>query len=137
MTPMQNQKKPSMDMTPIQNQKRLKESMKMLRNRKGITDDGNVPPVPFTFILMDTIPIGFLTPTPIHPSFITRTIHSTDIDTIMDTAHRIIATIEAIIRTGTSIVGIIAEVGIHHIHGGLTKKAICASKIDVLAVHVV
>ena len=53
----------------------------------------------------------------------------------MDTAHRITATIAVIIRTETSIVDIIVAVGIRHFHGGLTKKAIYGSKIDVLAVH--
>ena len=122
-------------MTPRQNQKKLNESMKMLRSRKVITDDGNVLRVPSTFILIDTARIGCLTPTRIHPFFITPIARFTDTGIITDTARRITAIMAAIIRTQTSIVGITVAVGMPRFHGGLTKKAICGSKIDVLAVH--
>ena len=134
--PKQNRNIPSMRMTPRQNQKKLNKNTQMLRNRRRITDDGNGLPVPSMFILMDTIPIGHLTPTHIHPFFITPTTHFTDTGIIiLGTTHRITVTIAATIRTETSIDGIIVVVGIHPFHDGLTKEVICDSTIDVLAVH--
>ena len=73
--------------------------------------------------------------THIHPFFITPTTHFTDTGIITDTVRRITATIAAIIRTQTSIVGITVEVGMLRFHGGRIKKAICGSTIDVLGVH--
>lgn len=135
--PRRKQKNPSMDITtPRQNQKKLNERIKILKkNRKVITDDGNGLRVPSMFILMDTIPTRCLTRMPIRHFFITRTTHFTDTGPIMDTARRITVTIAVIIPTETSIVDITVEVGIHHFHGGRTKKAIYGSKIDVLAAH--
>lgn len=121
-----------MDITLRQNQKKLNERMKMLRNRRVITGDGNVLRVLFMFILIGIIPIRCLMGTHIRP-FSTLTIHFTGTGIITDTARRIIVTMAAIIRTRTSIGGIIAEVGMPRFHGGRIKKAICDSKIDVLA----
>jgi len=75
-------------------------------------------------ILMDTVPIRCLTLMRIHPFFIIRITHFTDTGIITDIARRILATIEVIIHIQTSIGGITVEVGGHHFHGGLTKKAI-------------
>ena len=112
----------------------------MTKIRKGITGDGNVVIVPRTPSLIGTTPIGHLTSririTHIRRFGIIRIVLFTDTGIIMVTMRRITAITEVIIRIGTFIVGItVEEVGIHHFHGGLTKKAIYGLKIGVREVH--
>lgn len=112
----------------------------MTKIRKGITGDGNAVIVPRTPNLIGTTPIGPLTsrirPTHIRRFGIIRIALFIGTAIIMVTMRRITAITGAIIRIGTSIVGItVAEVGGHRFHGGLTRKAMDGLKIGVREVH--
>ena len=113
--------------------------MRMTGIRKAITGDGSVVIGPRTLNLIGTIPIGCLTRTHIRRFGITPTIvHFMDTAGIITViARRTTATIAVIILIETSIADITVGVGIHHFHGGLTKKAIYGLKIGVREVHAV
>ena len=103
-------------------------------------DDASVVIGRRTLPLIGTMPIGCLTDRiriMLMPQFgIIRIVHFTDIaDIIMDTAHRIIATIAVIIRIETSTDGITVGVDMCRFHDGLTRKATYGLKIGVLGVH--